>query len=156
MPNEPNDIVGHITMADGSHEPLRRELADALWAAAEAAKEKRAADMPVTSDALRMMSDAKSRLRELDWSDACYCPKDGTEFAVIGFGSTGIFRSFYMGEWPKGHLYIDDFLCGVDGHMWKPIDKLTPEEKTKLEECDQATIQHMERDAKMFGGIEAP
>lgn len=151
MSNDPNDIVGHMTMADGSHEPLRRETADALWAAAEASKKKRDAAISTTADALRLMSDAKIRLRDFGWSDACYCPKDGSEFAVVGFGSTGIFRSFYMGDWPKGHLYIDDFLCGVDGHMWKPIDKLTPAEKALLERCDQATIQHMERDAKMFG-----
>lgn len=108
-----NPIVGHKTWADGSHTPLRKDEADALWASAEAERLKRATDMPTEQDAINAMWSAYQRLKELDWSDAIYCPKDGSTFDVIEVGSTGIHTAHYEGEWPNGHWWIhaDGDLC---------------------------------------------
>ena len=68
MNESPDDIVGHKTFSTGEicpetgfpavrHEPLTRAEADALWEAADAAKAKRAADMPDEKAALRTMMD---------------------------------------------------------------------------------------------------
>lgn len=101
-------IVGHKTWADGSHTPLRKSEADALWAEAEAAREKRAADMPDERAAIRQLFDAQERLKELGWKDPIYAPKDGSALDVIELGSTGIHRAYYEGEWPTGGWWIQD------------------------------------------------
>lgn len=106
----PNDIVGHKTFNDGRggfrHEPLTREEADALLAACEAAREKRAKDMPDEQSAINAMQDAFLRLKEIGWREAIYCPKDGSTFDLIEPGSTGIHKGCYMGEWPKGGWWV--------------------------------------------------
>lgn len=127
--DNPSDIVGHKTLTDGSHVPLRRDEASALWAACEAAREKRAADMPDEQAALNVMGQAFERLRELGWREAIYCPKDGTPFQVIEPGSTGIHRAHYHGEWPTGGWLIEG-----DGDLWpsRPcLFKLYPEDQAK-------------------------
>lgn len=115
---KPDDIVGHKTFADGSHAPLRRDEAEAMLAAAEASKAKRAQDMPDVQAALDAMARAYLRLTELGWQGAIYCPKDGTVFEAIEAGSTGIHRCHYEGEWPNGHWWAHDA-----GDMWpsRPI-----------------------------------
>lgn len=103
-------IVGHKTFSDGEggyrHEPLTEREADALWAEAEARREKRAADMPTEQDAIKAMFGAWLRLKELGWREAEYCPKDGSVFQVIEPGSTGIHDCSYDGDWPKGTWWI--------------------------------------------------
>ena len=69
--------------------------------------------MPTLDDCLRMLGDVSQRLRELGWSDAIYCPKDGTVFDAIEFGSTGVHACHYEGEWPNGHWWIAD-----GGDLW--------------------------------------
>ena len=105
MSESPNDIVGHKTFSDGPmsfrHEPLTRAEADVLWAAAEAAEAKRAADMPTEQDAIDMLFQAQQRLKELGWKEGMYCPKDGSAFKTIEAGSTGIFDCTCHGEWPN-------------------------------------------------------
>jgi len=125
-------IVGHKTMADGSHTPLLKSEADALWADATAAKAKRANDMPTEREAINALWSAYQRLKELDWNDAIYCPKDGSAFDVIEAGSTGIFPCCYQGEWPDGHWWIEDA-----GDIWpsRPIlYRRTEAEKAKWAE----------------------
>jgi len=111
-----NDVVGHTThFRNGrfEHEPLTREVADALIASADAAKVKRAQHMPTERDAINAMWSAYERLRELGWREAMYCPKDGSEFLAIEAGSTGIHTCTYTGEWPNGSYWI-----AADGDLW--------------------------------------
>lgn len=138
----PDDIVGHKTFDTGElcpetgfpklrHEPLTRAEADAIWSAAEAAKAKRAVDMPDERAALNAMFQAWSRLKELGWREAMYCPKDGSAFKVIEAGSTGIFDCHYQGEWASGHFLIAD-----GGDLWPShpiLFKLLPEDQAKYD-----------------------
>lgn len=126
---------GHATLEDGSHVPLTRDEADALWLAAEKAKADAAAEMPLTTDALRVMQRGRSRLRELGWKEAQYCPKDGTPFAVIEYGSTGIFEAWYNGDWPDGRVYCCDYFTHPHGMLFKPLTDLTDAERTLMNEC---------------------
>lgn len=141
---KPDDIVGHKTFDTGEidpetgfpklrHEPLTRAEAAALWEACEAAKKKRAEDMPDEQAALRVMMNAYTRLKELGWREAIYCPKDGSHFQAIEAGSTGVHDCAYEGEWPKGSWWV------YDGDVWpsRPI-------LFKLYPADQAVY-----DAKM-------
>jgi len=104
-------IVGHKTFStpDGGfrHEPLLKSEAEALWAASEAAREKRAADMPDEKSAIAMFFEAWLRLKELGWKEAQYCPKDGTSFDAIEAGSTGIHRCHYQGQWATGSYWVE-------------------------------------------------
>lgn len=72
----------------------------------DAAKARRAETMPTEFDVLRVLGQCHSRLRELGWTEAIYCPKDGSAFRAIEFGSTGIHDCHYEGEWPKGSWWI--------------------------------------------------
>lgn len=114
--SESDPVVGHKTFHDENgyrHEPLRAIEADALWAAAEAQREKRREMMPDEVATLHMLGQVYQRLKELGWNDAIYCPKDGTHFDAIEFGSTGIHECHYSGDWPKGSWWISD-----DGDLW--------------------------------------
>lgn len=121
----PNDIVGHKTMLDGSHEPLLRFEANALLAACDAAKQRRLESMPTEQDAIDAMFEAYTRLKELGWREAIYCPKDGTQFAMIEPGSTGVHQGFYLGEWPEGRWTDGDW------GMRPCLFKLSPEDEAK-------------------------
>lgn len=62
--------------------------------------------MPTERDALDVLFQAGQRLQELGWQDIAYCPKDGSEFEVIEFGSTGIHPCIYVGTWPDGAWWV--------------------------------------------------
>lgn len=121
---DPSEIVGHKTIATGErgpdgfpamrHEPLTRAEADALWAACEAATKARAEAMPTEEDAVRVMSSAFQRLRELGWKEAMYLSSErsGT-VRLIEPGSSGIHQGNYMGEWPTGGWWIHE-----EGDLW--------------------------------------
>jgi hypothetical protein len=137
--SDPNEIVGHKSFDTGEichetgfpkmrHEPLTRAEADAIWKACEEAKADREKRMPDEAAALAAMQDAYTRLNELGWRDATYCPKDGTFFQAIEAGSTGIHHCNYTGEWPNAHW------CVYDQDTWpsRPIlFKLYPEDQAK-------------------------
>ena len=110
-------IVGHKTFSDGKgrfrHEPLTRGEADELHTAIEVARKKRIELMPDDKVALRLMTDAHHRLKELGWREAMYCPKDGTHFDAIEAGSSGIHDCFYEGEWPTGSWWSPS-----EGDLW--------------------------------------
>ncbi|KPH74068.1 hypothetical protein [Bosea vaviloviae] len=119
------EFSGLARLADGSRVALTADEAKALWDACEASSAKLAADMPTEGDALRELGRAYERLRQLGWSDAIYCPKDGSEFDAIEAGSTGIHRCQYEGDWPNGRWWIADA-----GDLWpsRPIlYRLDPE-----------------------------
>lgn len=130
-----SQYLGHKTLSDGTHVQLSEDEAKALWQMANDAKDKSAADMPTTDDALRTMQRGRSRLRDLGWREAQYCPKDGTRFAVIEYGSTGIFEASYWGEWPDGRVYCCDGFTHPHGMLFKPLADLTDAERAKLDEC---------------------
>lgn len=112
------EVVGHKSFDTGEigpqgfpvmrHEPLTRAEAEAFLAAADKAKADRAEKMPTDKDAINAMFSAWQRLKELGWSEACYCPKDGTSFDAIEAGSTGIHDCHYSGEWPSGTYWVAD------------------------------------------------
>ena len=124
-------IVGHKTFSDGRggfrHEPLTKAEADTIWAACEAAEEKRRVDMPTEQDAINAMFQAWYRLKELGWEEAMYCPKDGTGFLAIESGSTGIHDCYYDGEWPDGHWWTpsEGDLWPSHPILWKPKTERT-------------------------------
>lgn len=89
-----------------------------LLTAIDAKNAEQAARMPDTKAALAQLHDAFDRLKKLGWSEAMYCPKDGSTFEAIEAGSTGIFSCHYEGEWPKGSWWLAD-----GGDLWpsRPI-----------------------------------
>jgi hypothetical protein len=114
--SDPEEIVGHTTFRDADgyrHEPITREQADALWAAAEAEQQARAKDMPTEEDAVRAMCRAYQRLRELGWKETMY--RSSERFGmqrIIEPGSSGIHEGRYDGEWPDGSWWL------YDGDVW--------------------------------------
>ena len=150
------EYFGHATTVSGKHIPLTESDARALLEATEKQAAARRERIPDTASALRLICDAKEILREQGWSDAIYCPKDGSLFAVVEWGSSGIFESFYMGEWPSGHLYVCDYLCHPSGLMWKAIDKLSQAEKAQLDKCMASERVSMERDIAFYATQQNP
>lgn len=145
----PDDIVGHITLADGSHEPLKRSDAEKIMRAVEANEDRKAKMMPTSFEAVHLMFDAYDRLRQLGWSSGIYCPKDGTSFAIIEHGSTGVFTGSYYGKWPDGKIIAEDCVLSPDGLLWKPLEKLTEWEQSARIEAAKATSEHIERMGRM-------
>jgi hypothetical protein len=96
-PVGPDEIVGHKTFHSPErgywHEPLMRAEADEVMRQCDEAEAKRRELMPDEQTAVRMLFEAFQRLKELGWKEACYCPKDGSEFQAIEAGSTGFHRS---------------------------------------------------------------
>ncbi len=123
----PADVVGHKTFFSPErgywHEPLARAEADELWEAEDASDKRRKEEMPDEKAAVHRMQDAWTRLKDLGWNDACYCPKDGSSFQVIEPGSTGFHRCHYRGEWPNGKWWIeeDHDLFPSRPILWKPL-----------------------------------
>ena len=104
---------------------------DALMAKIDAAKASRATKMPTERDAIAQMFEAYTRLKELGWNEAMYCPKDGSMFSVVEVGSTGIHECNYLGEWPTGNWWV------YDGDMWPAHPALWRPRKP-----DDPTIDH--------------
>ena len=123
IPDDDDPIVGHSTFRDGHHEPLRKKEAESIMAAIERTAALRAEQMPDEQAAIKTLFDAWLRLKELGWKEAQYCPKDGSLFAAIENGSTGVHRCRYEGEWPDGHWWIvgDDDLYPSRPCLWRPL-----------------------------------
>lgn len=79
-----------------------------ILAEADAARSKRADDMPTEQDAIDAMYRAYNRLKDLGWREAIYMPKDGTVVRVIEIWSTGTFDCHYSGEWADGFFNVTD------------------------------------------------
>jgi len=152
--SDDDKIVGHKTMADGSHIPLRQSEASEIWARVEASNQRRRMLMPDSIAALDILNDARHRLHDEGWKAGCYCPKDGSEFAVIEYGSTGIFTGFYSGKWPDGYVMCCDFVHHPDGLLWKPIADLSEPERAKMVECMEVDHIMHERDIAVFGAMD--
>ena len=152
--SEPTKFYGHGTMADGTHVPLSQDEVKALWDSCQRANERRAEAMPDTVAALSTICDGRERLLELGWREATYCPKDGSVFAIIQYGSTGIFYASYHGEWPSGKLLSCDHFSHPHGSMWKAVDKLNDAERVTLEECEKRERQMADREMRAFAALE--
>jgi hypothetical protein len=109
---------GWATLESGAHVALSPDECEAIVRSADAAKERRHAEMPDEQSAIRHMFDGWLRLKDFGWQEAIYCPKDGTVFDAIEAGSTGIHDCHYQGEWPGGSWWIHG-----DGDLWpsRPI-----------------------------------
>jgi hypothetical protein len=127
-----------------------QEQAEAIFAAIKRSDAEREAAMPDTQAALHHASVGQERLRKLGWSEGIYCPKDGTRFAMVMWGSTGVHAGHYMGKWPDGHIYSGDFLYRPEGIMWKAIDKLTPDEAAMVTASEADAAAFMERQLASF------
>ena len=115
--------------SDGARVQMTAAEAKKFWDASEAAQADRRRRIPDQDAALRLMTDAHIRLRELGWRDVIYCPKDGTWFEVIEAGSGGIHRCQYRGDWPDGGWWIQG-----DGDLWPStpiLFRLYPEDEAK-------------------------
>lgn len=127
--DKPAPFFGAMTTGDGRRVALTPSEAQALWETVERRRAERAAKLPDERSAIEAMFEAWLRLKELGWSEAIYCPKDGSAFEVIEPGSTGIFRCHYDGDWPKGTWRVED-----GGDLWpsRPIlFRLYPEDEAK-------------------------
>lgn len=131
------------------------EQAAAIFEAIKERDEDRAARMPDVQAALSQASIARERLQSLGWRDGIYCPKDGADFALVQWGSTGIHRGHYMGTWPDGHVYCGDFLIRPEGMMFKPIENLTPREVGALVESDRDAGEFVDRMGRLAAMDEA-
>lgn len=134
-PNEGENEVGLAS----------EEQAQAILDALKVRDADREAAMPDWRAALHQTHTAKERLNKLGWRDGIYCPKDGTSFALIEWGSTGVHCGHYLGEWPEGRIYCDDFLIHPHGVMFKAISALTADEKNAMERSVADGKQFMER-----------
>ena len=152
--SDKKEYYGHATRLDGTHQMLSKEEAEAIWKAAEEEEKQREKLMPTTEEALDVLHSAKERLRKLGWSDGIYCPKDGSDFAVIEYGSTGIFYGNYHGEWPEGSIYYCDSFTHPKGILWKALADLTDAEKAKLEHCTEIDRQLAEREVAAFAAMD--
>lgn len=127
---------GHKTLMDGTRVPLAPEDAKALWAEAEAGRQKLAIDMPSARDALTAINAAHSRMNALGWSlGPGLGVRRGDECAVAQSGSTGIWR----GRVDDEGRYVQFGDCVADPRKcWlKPIADLTDDERAWMQECDQ-------------------
>lgn len=129
------------------HEPLSAAEAETIWDSCQRAHQDRVARMPDEKSALNTLHDAYTRLKDMGWRDAIYCPKDGSTFEIIEVGSTGIFRAHYQGEWPTGSWWAEDA-----GDLWpsRPaLFRLLPEAQA---EYDAKMLAARERyRAEVFG-----
>lgn len=147
-------IVGHKIMMNGTTQPLRESEADAIWEAIEADEKRRLVDMPTSRSALSAMCSARTRLKDLGWRDGIYCPKDGSAFAVCEVGSTGMWKGFYQGKWPDGHIICADCANRPEGMFWKPIADLTEEEAAHVAKCEDDMRTMIEAYCHSFGSYQ--
>ena len=132
-----------------------QEQAGALFAEMKRTDAEREAEMPDTMAALHRALVARERLRKLGWNDGIYCPKDGTKFALVEWGSTGVHAGFYTGKWPEGHIYCGDFLVQPQAVMWKAVDNLSADEATMLAASEKSDREFMDRQIAMFAELES-
>lgn len=143
---------GHLTMADGSRKILTSDEAKALHEELVAARAATEAKLPDEKTTLHAMNEAFHRLRDFGWSEAVYCPKDGSEFEAIEAGSTGIHRCIYMGEWPNGSWWIVG-----DGDMSpsRPVlYRLLPADEAKRQERMRAAAERFRAERLATGNPE--
>jgi hypothetical protein len=148
-----SEYHGHKTLTDGSHVPLSKDEAEALWKSVEDARDKRNAAMPTARDALSALIDAETRLRDLGWSlGGGLRVRRGDECAVTQMGSTGMWRGRVDDE--GKYVHFGDSVASPRKCFLKPLADLTPDERSWMEECDkreaEAMSAMMDRYAAMY------
>ena len=132
-----SEYHGHMTMSDGTHKALTEDEAQALCQAIERSAEDRARLMPTSDDAMRVILDARQRMKALGWRKGLGLVgvRRGDECAIREEGSTGIWSGWIDQEGKYAH-YCD---CVSDPRkVWlKPISDLTDDERIKMAECDK-------------------
>ncbi len=144
----PDDIVGHRTFDTGEIEPttgvpvLRHEpsrCADTGHTMlARAAAQENVERIPDEQGAIFAIWRGYQRLKELGWNDACYCPKDGSQFFVIEPGSISIHKAHFDGA----------FWVAKSGNLWpsQPIlFKRSSEAQAKEDARREETREKLER-----------
>lgn len=126
------------------------EQAEAIFEAIRRSDAEREAAMPTHQAALHQAFAAKERLKKLGWREGIYCPKDGSSFALVEWGSTGVHCGHYMGEWPNGDIYCGDFLVPPAAVMWRALDQLSDDERAALDRSIADHKAFMEQQSKMF------
>jgi hypothetical protein len=93
----------------------------------------RAALMPTEQDAIRLMHEAYTRLKDLGWREAMYCPKDGSTFDAVEPGSTGIHETHYSGDWPNGGWWCfdGDDVWPSRPCLYRPTEKELADQETR-------------------------
>ena len=125
MTAQHDPIVGHKTFRNDDgltfrHEPLRESEATAIMACVEAQAKRRVELMPTEKDAVRMLTQAVERLKELGWRETMYGPTN-VEVQLIEAGSSGIHKGSRWNEWPEKTWWIDGD-CPSNPILFKPID----------------------------------
>jgi hypothetical protein len=146
MSDKTTELRGWTTTDDGRRVELPEDEVRSILDAIEARDAAINAAYPDEKSALHAMADAFHRMRDFGWSEAVYCPKDGTPFEVIEAGSTGIHRCSYQGEWPNGSWWVE-----AHGDLWpsRPIlFRLYPEDETKRKtKMTEAAARFAQEDA---------
>lgn len=130
-----------------------KEQADLIFEALKERDAEREARLPDHGAALHQIQVARERLKSLGWGDGIYCPKNGDEFALIQWGSTGVHTGHYIGEWPTGHIYCGDFMIRPEGTMWKAIGSLSDAERADYDRSVAGDKEFMERQQRMFSAL---
>lgn len=147
-----SDYHGHLTHKDGSHTPLSKEDAEALWKGFEEEDAKRAKEMPDAWDATRQIIRAQERLRKLGWSlGGGFKIKAGDECAVMEAGSTGMWTGWLDDE--RKYVHYCDGVSAPRKVWLKPLGDLTDAERAKLAEGDKDAAEWMEQENKMFAAM---
>lgn len=144
-----DEYHGHITLEDGSHVLLTAEMAKVLWEAAERSSADRAALMPTSRDAMRMISKAHQRMNDLGWwKGGDLRVKRGDECAVREDTSTGIWSGWIDADGEYVH-YCDS--VSAPRKVWlKPLADLTDDEREQMAECDASEWAWRDRMIQSF------
>jgi hypothetical protein len=152
--SEKKEYHGSMKMTDGRRVPLSADEAKGMWEAIERSAADRAERIPTSLVALKILSEAKDRMRELGWRDGRYCPRDGRQFAVCEIGSTGMWHGFWTSsQTDEGLICYADCVSSPREMFFKPLDKLTDEENALAAKCDADVAAQI---ASMFGGASLP
>jgi hypothetical protein len=94
-----------------------------VFASLKAEEILRAYDMPTDQSAIHTLLQAHTRLHELGWQDAVFCPKDGSTFEALEAGSSESGLCHYRGEWPKGRWWMQEHGSHWQAYpiLWRPV-----------------------------------
>jgi hypothetical protein len=142
---------GHKTLADGSHQPLTKDEAQAIRDWVDAAAAKRASDMPTAKDALSALIQAEQRLKELGWwKGGGLRVRRGDDCAVAETGSTGMWTGHYAED--GQYVFHGDYVSSPQKLWLKPLAELTSEERAWIAECDQREREDHKREVARLTG----
>lgn len=137
------EYYGHKTMHDGSRVPLTKGEADNMRAAIIEIRAQRAEKLPTAQDALRAMSEADDRLRELGWWKGGYKIKAGDRCGVAQPGSTGMWSGYMDAE--RKYVMFGDCVTSPEKAYLKLEADLTDDERAYIKECDRSSAEFTRR-----------